>query len=68
MKDSLYKLIEKDFKKNGISSVCYLMRKFKINSYMSHQYITKLSHIAYSFECDKNNKIVMVLMNGKIGC
>ena len=42
--DETYNRVEKDFKENGITSVCYLMRKFKITSIKASEYMKKLSN------------------------
>lgn len=51
--------IKIDFEKNGISSICYLMCKFKINHKLAKKYINKLS-VKFGYDAfEKNGKIVI---------
>lgn len=63
--DNTYSLIKENFTENGISSACYIMRKFKLNFYQADQYIKKLSRYADEIVYDKKGKIISIILNIK---
>ena len=63
--DETFQLVKEDFLENGISSICYLMRKFKITSKEAHAFIKKLSRIADKKQYDKSGKIINVSLENE---
>lgn len=59
MSDEEYK-IRLDFDENGILSIPYLMRKYKISHAKSTEYIEMFSHISSNILKDKDGHIIGV--------
>lgn len=57
--------IKKDFFEKEISSITYLMRKYKINPILAKKYIAKLSRYAKHEMYDKDLNIITIFLDKK---